>query len=81
MVRQYIEEDDAFSKAKEKIDKAQKSQKENYDGKHVQEELPIGTRVWLENTAHKQRNRGKMDPVYGLHQTQSTGVLGMVCTS
>ena len=54
----------AFTKAKENIDKAQKSQKETYDRKHVQGELSIGTRVWLENTAQKQRKGGKMDPVW-----------------
>ena len=54
----------AFAKAKENIDKAQKSQKETYDRKHVQAELAVGTRVWLENTAQKQRKGGKMDPVW-----------------
>ena len=54
----------AFTKAKENIDKAQKSQKETYDRKHVQVELSVGTRVLLENTAQKQRKGGKMDPVW-----------------
>lgn len=30
----------------------------------MQEELSVGTRVWLENTAQKQRKGGKMDPVW-----------------
>ena len=51
----------AFEKAKENISKAQKAQKETYDRKHVQSELPLGTKVWLENTAQKQRKGGKMD--------------------
>ena len=54
----------AFTKAKENIDKAQKSQQETYDRKHVQGELSVGTRVLLENTAQKQRKGGKMDPVW-----------------
>ena len=54
----------AFTKVKENIDKAQKSQKETHDRKYMQGELSIGTRVWLENTAQKQRKGGKMDPVW-----------------
>lgn len=54
----------AFEKAKENISKAQKAQKETYDRKHVQSELPLGTKVWLENTAQKQRKGGKMDPAW-----------------
>ena len=54
----------AFEKAKENISKAQQVQKETYDRKHVQGELPLGTKVWLENTAQKQRMGSKMDPVW-----------------
>ena len=54
----------AFEKAKENISKAQQAQKETYDRKHVQSELPLGTKVWLENTAQKQRKGGKMDPIW-----------------
>ena len=56
--------EEAFRKAKHNIDKAQKTQKETYDRKHLQEELPAGTEVLLENTAQKQRKGGKMDPVW-----------------
>ena len=54
----------AFEKAKQNIDKAQKNQKETYDRKHLPEELPVGTEVLLENTAQQQRKGGKMDPVW-----------------
>lgn len=35
--------EEAFRKAKENIDKAQNNQKDTYDRKHLQEELPAGT--------------------------------------
>lgn len=54
----------AFEKAKQNIDKAQKNQKETYDRKHLPEELPVGTEVLLVNTAQRQRKGGKMDPVW-----------------
>lgn len=54
----------AFQSAKENIDNAQKAQKETYDRKHLQSELSVGTKVWLENTAQKERKGGKMEPVW-----------------
>ena len=54
----------AFQSAKENIDKAQKTQKETYDQKHLQSELSVGTKVWLENTAQKERKVGEMEPVW-----------------
>ena len=49
---------------KENIKKAPQSQKETYDRKHVQSEISVGTKVWLENTAQRERKGGKMDPVW-----------------
>ena len=72
--------EDVFLKAKENIIQAQKSQKETYDRKHVQGELSVGTRVWLESTAQKQRKDGKME-LCGLGHTQLIGVSERVCTS
>ena len=51
----------AFKKAETNISNAQKQQKETYDRKHLQSELPKGSEVLLENTAQKQRKGGKLD--------------------
>ncbi len=54
----------AFSKAKENIDAAQRKQKQQYDVKHSSEAFPIGTEVLVENTADKQRKGGKLNRVW-----------------
>jgi len=54
----------AFSKAKDNIDEAQKKQKLQYDVKRSSEAFPIGTEVLVENTADKQRKGGKLNRVW-----------------
>ena len=72
----------AFQSAKENIDNAQKAQKDTYDRKHLQSELSVGTKVWLENTAQKERKGGKMEPVwlgpYGINKSLGKGVYELV---
>ena len=53
-----------FASANENIKNAQRKQKEVYDRKHLQQELPEGAEVLLENTKQKQRKGGKYDPVW-----------------
>lgn len=56
--------EETFSSAAKNIDVAQKKQKETYDGKHFPEQLPIGAKVLVENTADKQRKGGKLNPAW-----------------
>ena len=71
----------AFQKAKENIKKAQQSQKETYNRKHVQSEMSVGTKVWLENTPQRERKGGKMDPVwlgpYVINRSVGKGLYGL----
>ena len=72
-----------FQKADSNIASAQKHQKETYDRKHQPQQIAEGTEVLLENTYHKQRKGGKMNPVWlgpytisrhigkGLHELKS----------
>ena len=53
-----------FQKADSNIASAQKHQKETYDRKHQPQQIAEGTEVLLENTYHKQRKGGKMNPVW-----------------
>ena len=68
----------AFKKAETNISKAQKQQKETYDRKHLQSELPEGSEVLLENTAQKQRKGGKLDDAwlgpYKIHRQLGKGI-------
>lgn len=56
-------------KAKENIDKAQQSQKETYDRKHIQSELLISLKTELKN----KKKEGRWIP-YGLDRTSLTKV-------
>lgn len=68
----------AFKKAEANIAKAQQHQKETYDRKHLQSELPEGSEVLVENTAQKQRKGGKLDDLwlgpYTVHRHMGKGI-------
>ncbi len=50
-----------FQTVSDNIKAAQHTQKQQYDKRHVPEELKVGTEVLLENTAQKQRKGGKFE--------------------
>ena len=51
----------AFEIAEANIKSAQTKQKETYDRKHQPPTFSVGSKVFLENTAQKQRKGGKLE--------------------
>ena len=68
----------AFKKAETNISKAQKQPKDTYDRKHLQDEIPEGSEVLVENTAQKQCKGGKLEDLwlgpYTIHRHLGKGI-------